>query len=188
MSAVDVVVVGGGYAGFCAAHAAAERGRRVLLLAKAPRAEAGGNSYYTAGATRMVHDGLSDLLGIVEPDERHGRAGIDLAALLERADAGALAAEPAALAGRDAGLQHDGLGGRLTPDRDLERQALGRRVGRDWPIGERAPSLVDNRRAPDIDWVARLGAAAIETGAPPKPLYLRAPDAQPQKAAQLARQ
>src|SRR5208283_825660 len=45
-----------------------------------------------------------------------------------------------------------------------------------WPAGERAPSLVDARRAPDIDWVARLGAAALETGAPPKPLYLRAPD------------
>ena len=56
-----------------------------------------------------------------------------------------------------------------------------------WPAGERAPSLVDARRAPDIDWVARLGAAALETGAPPKPLYLRAPDAQPQNAAQLAR-
>ncbi len=56
-----------------------------------------------------------------------------------------------------------------------------------WPAGERAPSLVDARRAPDIDWVARLGAAADATGAPPKPLYLRAPDAQPQNAAQLAR-
>ena len=56
-----------------------------------------------------------------------------------------------------------------------------------WPAGERAPSLVDARRAPDIDWVARLGAAADETGAPPKPFYLRAPDAQPQNAAQLAR-
>ncbi len=56
-----------------------------------------------------------------------------------------------------------------------------------WPAGERAPSLVDARRAPDIDWVARLGAAADETGAPPKPLYLRPPDAQPQNAAQLAR-
>ena len=33
-----------------------------------------------------------------------------------------------------------------------------------WPAGERAPSLVDPRRAPDIDWVARLGAAAVETG------------------------
>jgi tRNA threonylcarbamoyladenosine biosynthesis protein TsaB len=56
-----------------------------------------------------------------------------------------------------------------------------------WPSGERAPSLVDSRRAPDIDWVARLGAAAADTGAVPKPLYLRAPDAQPQNAASLAR-
>src|SRR5476651_1528455 len=56
-----------------------------------------------------------------------------------------------------------------------------------WPAGERPPSLVDARRAPDIDWVARLGAAAVETGVPPKPLYLRAPDAQPRNAAQLAR-
>jgi tRNA threonylcarbamoyladenosine biosynthesis protein TsaB len=56
-----------------------------------------------------------------------------------------------------------------------------------WPTGERAPSLVDPRRAPDIDWVARLGAAAVETGTPVKPLYLRAPDAQPQDAARLAR-
>src|SRR5476651_1416640 len=47
-----------------------------------------------------------------------------------------------------------------------------------WPSGERPPSKVDTRRAPDIDWVARLGAAAIDTGTPPKPLYLRAPDAQ----------
>jgi tRNA threonylcarbamoyladenosine biosynthesis protein TsaB len=56
-----------------------------------------------------------------------------------------------------------------------------------WPPAERAPSAVDPLNAPDIDWVARLGAAAAETGSPPKPLYLRAPDAQPQNAAQLAR-
>jgi hypothetical protein len=56
-----------------------------------------------------------------------------------------------------------------------------------WPAGERPPSKIDIRRAPDIDWVARLGAAATDTGSPPKPLYLRAPDAQPQNAAQLAR-
>ena len=56
-----------------------------------------------------------------------------------------------------------------------------------WPAGERAPSSIDARRAPDVDWVARLGAAATETGAAPKPLYLRAPDAQPQDAARLAR-
>jgi tRNA threonylcarbamoyl adenosine modification protein YeaZ len=56
-----------------------------------------------------------------------------------------------------------------------------------WPADQRAPRLVDARRAPDVDWVARLGAAATDTGVPPKPLYLRAPDAQPQNATQLAR-
>jgi tRNA threonylcarbamoyladenosine biosynthesis protein TsaB len=56
-----------------------------------------------------------------------------------------------------------------------------------WPPAERPPSAVDPRSAPEIDWVARLGGAAADTGTPPKPLYLRAPDAQPQNAAQLAR-
>jgi tRNA threonylcarbamoyl adenosine modification protein YeaZ len=55
-----------------------------------------------------------------------------------------------------------------------------------WPPGE-PPSVVDARPAPDIDWVARLGAAAAEGHGPPKPLYLRAPDAQPQDAARLPR-
>jgi hypothetical protein len=41
--------------------------------------------------------------------------------------------------------------------------------------------------ATDIDWVARLGATAVENASPAKPLYLRAPDAQPQNASQLAR-
>jgi tRNA threonylcarbamoyl adenosine modification protein YeaZ len=56
-----------------------------------------------------------------------------------------------------------------------------------WPSSERAPSLVDQRGAPHIDWVARLGAAALDTKTPPKPFYLRAPDAHPQDAVQLAR-
>jgi tRNA threonylcarbamoyladenosine biosynthesis protein TsaB len=56
-----------------------------------------------------------------------------------------------------------------------------------WPAGERAPTAVEQRGAPDINWVARLGAAATDTGTPPKPLYLRAADAHPQDAVQLAR-
>ena len=67
----DVIVVGGGNAAFTAAHAAAERGRRVLLLEKAPRGAFGGNSYYTAGATSIAHAGLDDLQDFIEPDERH---------------------------------------------------------------------------------------------------------------------
>ena len=49
------------------------------------------------------------------------------------------------------------------------------------------PALVEERDAPDIAWVARLGAIAAETESPPKPQYLRAPDAQPQNASQLPR-
>ncbi len=56
-----------------------------------------------------------------------------------------------------------------------------------WPAGARVPTAVEQRSAPNIDWVARLGAAATDTGTPPKPLYLRAPDAHPQDAMQLAR-
>ncbi|MEW1821481.1 FAD-dependent tricarballylate dehydrogenase TcuA [Arthrobacter sp. NPDC080031] len=67
----DVVVVGGGNAGFSAAIAAAERGRRVVLLEKAPQCARGGNSYYTAGAFRITHDGLNGLGDLVEPDPRH---------------------------------------------------------------------------------------------------------------------
>ncbi|GAA2199864.1 FAD-dependent tricarballylate dehydrogenase TcuA [Sinomonas flava] len=70
-NAADVIVVGGGNAAFTAAHAAAVRGRTVLLLEKAPRELFGGNSYYTAGATRIAHSGLADLADFIEPDERH---------------------------------------------------------------------------------------------------------------------
>lgn len=55
-----------------------------------------------------------------------------------------------------------------------------------WPANMPLP-YIDERRAPDIAWVARLGAAAAIEQFPPKPLYLRAPDAQPQDAAQLPR-
>jgi tRNA threonylcarbamoyladenosine biosynthesis protein TsaB len=56
-----------------------------------------------------------------------------------------------------------------------------------WPANEPPPACVEQSGAPDIAWVARLGAAAQDTGAPVKPLYLRAPDAQPQDAGQLPR-
>lgn len=60
-------------------------------------------------------------------------------------------------------------------------------LARAWPADERPPRSIAPERAPDIQWVARLGAAAPQTSSPPKPLYLRAPDAQPQATAQLAR-
>jgi tRNA threonylcarbamoyl adenosine modification protein YeaZ len=56
-----------------------------------------------------------------------------------------------------------------------------------WPPREKPPIIIDERRAPDIVWVGRLAIAANESSSPPKPLYLRAPDAQPQAAARLPR-
>ena len=50
-----------------------------------------------------------------------------------------------------------------------------------------APVSVEPRLAPDIAWVARLGALSAEATSPPVPQYLRAPDAQPQYAAHLPR-
>ena len=53
--------------------------------------------------------------------------------------------------------------------------------------GDAPPISVDPRMAPDIAWVARMGAVVPEGHSPPAPQYLRAADAQPQYAAQLPR-
>jgi len=57
----DVVVVGGGNAALCAALSAAEAGKKVLVLERAPEAEAGGNSRFTAGLFRVAYAGVDDL-------------------------------------------------------------------------------------------------------------------------------
>src|SRR5712691_1178485 len=65
----DVVVVGAGNAGMCAALAAQENGARVLVLEAAPFDERGGNSRYTAGALRFVYNGVEDLLKLCDLSE-----------------------------------------------------------------------------------------------------------------------
>ncbi len=67
MSAYDVIVVGGGNAAFCTALSAREQGASVVMLERAPEDERGGNSRFTAGAMRVVYDGVDDLVELV-PD------------------------------------------------------------------------------------------------------------------------
>jgi tRNA threonylcarbamoyladenosine biosynthesis protein TsaB len=50
-----------------------------------------------------------------------------------------------------------------------------------WPADAPPPFKVDPQPAPDIAWLAWLGAAVSPDSAPARPYYLRAPDAKPQK-------
>jgi tRNA threonylcarbamoyladenosine biosynthesis protein TsaB len=52
-----------------------------------------------------------------------------------------------------------------------------------WPADAPRPLQVDPKPAPEIAWVGWLGAAATPERAPPRPFYLRAPDAKPQRDA-----
>src|SRR6202035_212038 len=54
-------------------------------------------------------------------------------------------------------------------------------LSRRWPVDAPPPFKVDAQPAPDIAWVAWLGAAVSPNTAPARPYYLRAPDAKPSK-------
>jgi len=62
----DVIVVGAGNAAGCAALAARESGASVVMLECAPEDEAGGNTRFTAGAMRVVYNGVEDIMKLVE--------------------------------------------------------------------------------------------------------------------------
>jgi tRNA threonylcarbamoyladenosine biosynthesis protein TsaB len=85
-----------------------------------------------------------------------------LAALSEAIEAAS--ATPACLVGSAARAVADGLAKNAAP-----------------------PRAVDPRDAPDIVWVAQIGAVTPQAQSAPHPQYLRAPDAQPQNAMQLPR-
>jgi tRNA threonylcarbamoyladenosine biosynthesis protein TsaB len=53
-------------------------------------------------------------------------------------------------------------------------------LGERWPADAPEPVQIDPQPAPDIAWVAWLGAAVAPDTAPARPYYLRAPDAKPQ--------
>ena len=65
----DIIVVGAGNAAASAAIAARNAGARVIMLEAAPKEERGGNSTYTAGATRLVYNGAEDVKTLVDLSE-----------------------------------------------------------------------------------------------------------------------
>ena len=63
----DVVIVGAGNAAACAAMAAQDSGaKKITMLECAPEDEAGGNTRFTAGAMRVVYDGVEDIKKLVD--------------------------------------------------------------------------------------------------------------------------
>ncbi len=61
----DVIVVGGGNAGLCAALAAREANARVLLLEKSPKSSRGGNTRFAGGGFRFTYNGIGDIRPMV---------------------------------------------------------------------------------------------------------------------------
>src|SRR5438552_2656858 len=78
MDGFDVIVIGGGNAGLCAALAAAECEASVLLLERAPQEKRGGNSFVTAGAFRFPYSGLEDIGQIVRDPVLRSPEKIDI--------------------------------------------------------------------------------------------------------------
>ncbi|MGW3606485.1 FAD-dependent tricarballylate dehydrogenase TcuA [Micromonospora sp. NPDC005161] len=73
----QVIVVGGGNAGLCAALSAREQGAAVTLLERAPQEAKGGNSTFTAGAMRVAYDGVDDLMTLMPDLDESQRAITD---------------------------------------------------------------------------------------------------------------
>ncbi len=63
----DVIIIGAGNAALCAALAAREAGKDVVVLEKAPEPMRGGNTYFTGGAIRFAYKGIEDVVQLV-PD------------------------------------------------------------------------------------------------------------------------
>ncbi|MFN8525663.1 MAG: FAD-dependent tricarballylate dehydrogenase TcuA [Chloroflexota bacterium] len=74
----DVVVVGAGNAGLCAALAAREQGASVLVLEKAPLEERGGNTAFTGGLLRFAFNSIEDFRPLLPEYTDEELAAVDV--------------------------------------------------------------------------------------------------------------
>ena len=72
----DVIVVGAGNAALCAALAAAETVKKILVLERAPEEDSGGNSRYTAGLMRVAYAGVEPTASASSAAKRSATAGL----------------------------------------------------------------------------------------------------------------
>lgn len=81
----DVVVVGAGNAGLCAALSARQAGASVLLLDKCPKQVRGGNTRFSGGGFRFTYDGIDDVRPML-PELTDQEAGKMEVGVYSRAD------------------------------------------------------------------------------------------------------
>lgn len=79
-SSCAILIIGSGNAGFSAALSAAQTNphAKVIIIDKCPSTWAGGNTHFTAGAFRTVHNGLPDLLPLVNNIDAEKASRIDI--------------------------------------------------------------------------------------------------------------
>lgn len=76
----DILIIGSGNAGLSAALSAAQTNpnAKVIIIDKCPSTWVGGNTHFTAGAFRTVHNGLPDLLPLVNNIDAEKASRIDI--------------------------------------------------------------------------------------------------------------
>ncbi|MCA1429922.1 MULTISPECIES: tRNA (adenosine(37)-N6)-threonylcarbamoyltransferase complex dimerization subunit type 1 TsaB [unclassified Bradyrhizobium] len=171
-TSLDRIAVTVGPGSFTGLRVGISAARGLALAAKRPAVGLTTLSAYAAGV--VAKSGTVPVISAI--DARHDHVYFQIVAgdgsQLVRP---AVASIDAAIAASQFGAPH------------LVGNAAGILAGR-WPKDGPQPVAVDAQPAPDISWVAWLGAAANPDTTPARPFYLKAPDAKPAASTPLAAQ
>ncbi|MCA1515222.1 tRNA (adenosine(37)-N6)-threonylcarbamoyltransferase complex dimerization subunit type 1 TsaB [Bradyrhizobium sp. NBAIM01] len=171
-TSLDRIAVTVGPGSFTGLRVGISAARGLALAAKQPAVGLTTLSAYAAGV--VAKSGTAAVISAI--DARHDHVYFQIVAgdgsQLVRP---AVASIDAAIAASQFGAPH------------LVGNAAGILAGR-WSKDGPQPIAVDAQPAPDISWVAWLGAAANPDTNPARPFYLKAPDAKPAASTPLAAQ
>ncbi|MDF0496274.1 tRNA (adenosine(37)-N6)-threonylcarbamoyltransferase complex dimerization subunit type 1 TsaB [Bradyrhizobium yuanmingense] len=171
-TSLDRIAVTVGPGSFTGLRVGISAARGLALAAKRPAVGLTTLSAYAAGV--VAKSGTVPVISAI--DARHDHVYFQIVAgdgsQLVRP---AVASIDAAIAASQHGAPH------------LVGNAAGILAGR-WPKDGPQPVAIDAQPAPDISWVAWLGAAANPDTNPARPFYLKAPDAKPAASTPLPAQ